>query len=76
MTTERLSSKIATLKDEMKRLKNLEARMLATPGQQISLTDPMPVGNTNMFLRTFSVALTNTRRRCADGVKQLSIPLE
>ena len=40
MTTERLSSKIATLKDEMKRLKNLEARMLATPGQQISLTDP------------------------------------
>jgi hypothetical protein len=39
MTTERLSSKIATLKDEMKRLKNLEARMLATPGQQISLAD-------------------------------------
>jgi transposase len=40
MTTERLSSKIATLKDEMQRLKKLEARMLATPGQQISLTDP------------------------------------
>ena len=40
MTTERLSSKIETLKDEMKRLKKLEARMLATPGQQISLTDP------------------------------------
>jgi transposase len=40
MTTDRLSSKIETLKDEMKRLKKLEARMLATPGQQISLTDP------------------------------------
>ena len=40
MTTERLSSKIETLKEEMKRLKKLEARMLATPGQQISLTDP------------------------------------
>jgi len=40
MTTERLSSKIETLKDEMQRLKKLESRMLATPGQQISLTDP------------------------------------
>jgi hypothetical protein len=40
MTTERLNSKIETLKDEMQRLQKLEARMLATPGQQISLTDP------------------------------------
>lgn len=40
MTTERLNSKIETLKDEMHRLQKLEARMLSTPGQQISLTDP------------------------------------
>ena len=39
-TTERLNSKIKTLKDEMHRLQKLETRMLATPGQQISLTDP------------------------------------
>ena len=38
--TERLTDKIAALKEEMKRLEKLEARMLATPGQQISLTDP------------------------------------
>lgn len=40
MTTERLNSKIEALKHEMRRLQKLEARMLATPGQQISLTDP------------------------------------
>ena len=40
MTTERLNSKIETLKDEMQRLQQLEVEMLATPGQQISLTDP------------------------------------
>lgn len=40
MTTERLNSKIETLKGEMQRLQKLEAQMLATPGQQISLTDP------------------------------------
>ncbi|MBT7747313.1 MAG: transposase, partial [Alphaproteobacteria bacterium] len=39
-TTERLNEKIETLKDEMRRLQKLETRMLATPGQQISLTDP------------------------------------
>ena len=38
--TARLEEKIATLKDEMQRLEKLEARMLATPDQQISLTDP------------------------------------
>jgi transposase len=38
--TERLEDKIAGLKKEMARLKKLEARMLATPEQQISLTDP------------------------------------
>jgi transposase len=37
---ERLEDKIATLKKEMVRLKKLEVRMLATPDQQISLTDP------------------------------------
>jgi len=36
----RLKDKIATLKEEMARLTELEARMLATPDQQISLTDP------------------------------------
>jgi len=40
MTTERLNSKIETLKGEMRRLKELEVKMLATPSQQISLTDP------------------------------------
>ncbi len=37
---DRLSEKIAKLKDEMRRLKVLEAQMLASPDQQISLTDP------------------------------------
>ncbi len=37
--TVRLKDKIATLKEEMRRLGKLEARMLATPDQQISLTD-------------------------------------
>jgi hypothetical protein len=36
----RLTGKIATLKEEMQRLEKLEARVLETPGQQISLTDP------------------------------------
>jgi transposase len=38
--TERLEQKIATLKEEMARLKKLEARMLEAPDQQISLTHP------------------------------------
>src|SRR4029450_11340872 len=38
--TTRLKEKIAKLKEEMQRLKTLAARMLATPDQQISLTDP------------------------------------
>ena len=38
--TVRLQDKIATLKDEMQRLEKLEARMLATPDRQVSLTDP------------------------------------
>ena len=38
--TERLENKIATLKQEMVRLKKLEVRLLQTPDQQISLTDP------------------------------------
>jgi transposase len=37
---DRLQDKITALKTEMQRLKKLEARMLETPGQQISLTDP------------------------------------
>ena len=35
-----LREKIAKLGDEMRRLADLEARLLATPDQQISLTDP------------------------------------
>jgi transposase len=35
-----LTEKIARLKEEMERLHALEARMIATPDQQISLTDP------------------------------------
>ena len=38
--TVRLKGKIATLKEEMRRLAKLEARMLAAPDKQISLTDP------------------------------------
>ena len=38
--TTRLKDKIATLKEEMRRLEELEARMLTTPDKQISLTDP------------------------------------
>src|SRR4249920_502342 len=36
----RLKEKIAKLKEEMQRLKALDVEMLATPDQQISLTDP------------------------------------
>src|SRR5262249_36006005 len=36
----RLKEKIAKLKEEMQRLDAIEAQMLATPDQQISLTDP------------------------------------
>ncbi len=36
----RLESKIAALREEVHTLKKLEIRMLATPAQQISLTDP------------------------------------
>ena len=38
--SERLSEKIAALKDEMRRLKALEAQMLEAPDKQLSLTDP------------------------------------
>ncbi len=38
--TSRLKEKIARLRQEMQRLEGLEAQMLATPDQQISLTDP------------------------------------
>jgi len=38
--TSRLKEKIAKLREEMRRLQALEVRMLATPDQQISLTDP------------------------------------
>ena len=36
----RLKEKLAKLAEEMRRLEGLEARMLAAPDQQISLTDP------------------------------------
>jgi hypothetical protein len=38
--TSRLKEKIEKLKEEMRRLEILKVQMLATPGQQISLTDP------------------------------------
>jgi transposase len=38
--TSRLKDKIAKLGDEMRRLRGLEAQMLAAPDQQVSLTDP------------------------------------
>jgi transposase len=38
--TEGLQDKVARLKEEMSRLKKLEARMLEAPDKQVSLTDP------------------------------------
>ncbi len=38
--TERLESKIVKLKEEIKRLNEIEDKLLATPDKQISLTDP------------------------------------
>lgn len=38
--TERLKEKLAKLKEEMAKLATIEAQMLASPDQQISLTDP------------------------------------
>ena len=38
--TNRLKEKIETLKEQMRRLGLLKVEMLATPDQQISLTDP------------------------------------
>jgi Transposase DDE domain len=38
--TTRLKEKLVKLGEEMRRLEGLEARMLAAPDQQISLTDP------------------------------------
>jgi hypothetical protein len=38
--TTRLKEKLVKLREEMRRLEGLEARMLAAPDQQISLTDP------------------------------------
>lgn len=38
--SERLKEKIARLEEEMKRLDGLEAQMLSSPDQQVSLTDP------------------------------------
>jgi transposase len=40
MKVTRLTEKFAKLREEMKRLEALEARRLASPDQQISLTDP------------------------------------
>src|SRR3990170_4795013 len=40
MKTERLKEKLVKLKEEMKRLESYEKKMLASPDQQISLTDP------------------------------------
>lgn len=40
MKTTRLMEKIARLGQEMRRMEKLEAQMLETPGEQISLTDP------------------------------------
>ena len=38
--TERLEEKLAKLKEEMAKLATIEAQMLASPDQQVSLTDP------------------------------------
>lgn len=40
MKKTRLKEKVAKLGEEMQRLEKLEAQMLETPGEQISLTDP------------------------------------
>jgi hypothetical protein len=38
--TERLKDKLGKLKEEMAKLATIEAQMLASPDQQVSLTDP------------------------------------
>ncbi len=58
--TEHLKDKIAKLRQEMQRLKKLEARMLATPDQQISLTDP---DARSMATSGGGLALSATMRR-------------
>src|SRR6185436_5660764 len=40
MKAERLKEKLAKLKEEMAKLATIEAQMLASPDQQVSLTDP------------------------------------
>ena len=40
MKTERLKEKLAKLKEEMAKLATIEAQMLASPDQQVSITDP------------------------------------
>ena len=40
MKTERLKEKLAKLREEMAKLAAIEAQMLASPDQQVSLTDP------------------------------------
>jgi hypothetical protein len=63
--TSRLKEKIEKLKEGMQRLDILKVKMLATPDQQISLTDPDS---------RCSAGSTSIRRRCASGVRRSSIP--
>src|SRR5207244_1550215 len=68
--TTRLKEKIAKLKEEMQRLHALEARMLATPDQQISLTDPdarsmlSPTAATSAAKRSWRARKPASRSRC------------
>ena len=63
-----LQPKIGKLKEEMQRLVALKVRMLATPDQQISLTDPdaRPMATSG---RGFGVVGYNVQgRRRGDGL--------
>ena len=62
--TARLKEKIAKLKDEVKRLHGLKARMLVAPDQQISLTDPeFPLdGNKRPRIRRGGLQRSDRRR--------------
>ena len=66
--TIRLREKIAKLKEEMQRLYGLKARMLATPDQQISLTDP---DSRVRRYRTNACQSCSIKHKCTTGKERL-----
>jgi len=65
--TNRLKEKIATLKQQMRRLERLKVEMLATPDQQISLTDPDARSRRTSFAPGLRTRLSRDDARAASG---------